>query len=115
MKTVVSSNWHTMIDARSRELHKLIAQKIRQNPALIQKVSDTLRRWLRATDEEDRSHDALVEWQRRLEHDPLDHVLDFLVSDQEDARRLRQSTPFVGLLTDREREEIFRKYEAHRS
>jgi len=115
MKTAVSSNWHTMIDARSRELHELIAQKIRQNPALIQKVRETLTRWLRVTDEGDRSHDALIEWQRRLERDSLDIVLDFLVSDGEEACRLRQSTPFVGLLTERERGEIFRKYEAYRS
>ena len=104
-----------MIDARNRELHQIIVGKIRQNPLLIQKVRETLLRWLWATDENDRSRGSLLEWQRRLDEQPLDQVLDFMTSADEEACCLRQSTPFVGLLTEPERLDVFRKYEAFRS
>jgi len=115
MKTAVQPNWHQMIDARSRELHQIIAGKIRQNPALIRQVKETLARWLQAMDESERSRDFLVEWRRLLEEQPLGQVLDFIASETEEACRLRQSTPFVGLLTEPERLSVFRKYEAFRS
>jgi hypothetical protein len=115
MKTALTSNWHTMIDARNRELHQIIAGKIRQNPALIQQVQKILARWLRAMDQSERGYSSLVEWQRLLEKQPLNQVLDFISSEDEEACRLRQSTPFVGLLTDQERLAVFRKYEAFRS
>ena len=115
MKTAVPTNWHTMIDARNRELHQIIADKICQNPLLIQRVRETLMHRLRATDEAGRGHGSLLEWQRRLDEQPLDQVLDFISSTDEEACRLRQSTPFVGLLTEPERLEVFRKYEAFRS
>ena len=115
MKTALQLNWHTVIDARSRELHQIIAGKIRQKPALIQEVRETLGRWLKATKETDRSRDSLLEWKRRLENESLDATLGFMVGDDEEARRLRQSTPFVGLLTERERQDVFQKYETYRS
>jgi hypothetical protein len=115
MKTALQSNWHTMIDARNRELHQIIAGKIRQNPALISQVQETLERWLWAMDESERGHGSLVEWQHRLKEQPLNQVLDFISSEDEEACRLRQSTPFVGLLTEQERMTVFRKYEAFRS
>jgi hypothetical protein len=115
MKTAAPSNWHTIIDARSRELHTIIAGKIRLNPSLIGQVRETLTRWLRAMDEIDRSREALVEWQCKLEDQPLDEVLEFMASEDEEACRLRQSSPFVDLLTEQERLDVFRKYEAFRS
>src|ERR1017187_6566266 len=107
MKTALPSNWHTMIDARNRELHQIIAGKIRQNPALIRQVKETLERWFREMDESERGHGSLVEWQHWLGKQPLSQVLDFLASEDEEACRLRQSTPFVGLLTEQERSAVF--------
>jgi hypothetical protein len=115
MKTASQPNWHTMIDARSRELHQIIAAKIRQNPALILHVRETLEARLRAMDESERGHGSLLEWRHRLEEQPLSRVLDFISSEDEEACRLRQSTPFVGLLTEKERMAVFRKYEVFRS
>jgi len=77
MKTAAQSNWHTMIHARSRDLQQMIADKIRLNPSLIGQVRETLARWLRSTYETDRGRGALVEWQRKLEDQPLNEVLEF--------------------------------------
>ena len=74
-----------------------------------------LKRWLKATAKSDRSRASLIEWQQRLKNQPLNEILDFLSSEGEEPCRLRQSTPFVGLLTDQERMTVFRKYEAFRS
>ncbi len=115
MKTVIQTNWHTMIDARNRELHGIIAGKVRQNPALILEVRAALNRWLKATDESDRGRSSLLEWQKRLDEQSLEQSLTFISSEDEEACRLRQSTPFVGLLTEEERMSVFRKYEALRS
>ena len=99
------------MDARNRELHRAIAVKMRQNPTLVLRVQKTLERWLRAMNESERGYDALLEWKRRLEEEPLDRVLEFISSEDEEACRLRQSSPFVGLLSDQERMAIFSKYE----
>jgi len=115
MKTAAPSNWHTIIDARSRDLHAIIAGKIRLHPSVLGQVCKTLARWLRAMDETDRGRDALVEWQLRVNDQPLDEVLEFMASEDEEACRLRQSSPFMGLLTEQERQDVFRKYEAFRS
>ena len=113
MKAGVRPNYHTVIDARGRELHQLIAQKIRRDPELLQKARETLARWLGQARENDRSRDSLTEWQALLER-PLEEILSFIASDDEEPNRLRQSSPFAGILTEEERGEILRKYESFR-
>lgn len=38
-----------------------------------------------------------MEWQRILDHLSVGEIADFLMSDTPMARRLRQSSPFLGL------------------
>ncbi len=104
-----------MLDARNRELHQLIAEEIRRQPALLRQVQDTLDRWLRETNPSDPGRDSLVEWRQMLIEQPLDILLDFIISDDEEANRLRQSTPFVGILTEKARLAVIRKYDAFRN
>jgi hypothetical protein len=54
-----------------------------------------LRRW-KARDGK-RPRPAFVEWQHILNHLSANETADFLVSDTPMARRLRQSSPFMGL------------------
>jgi hypothetical protein len=54
----------------------------------------------------------LIEWQEILENWPLEKVLGLLTSFDEEARRLRQSSPFCGILSQEERLAIFKEYEA---
>ena len=79
MKPAAQSNWHTIMDARNRELHRAIAEKMRENPTLVLRVRKTLERWLRAMNESERGYDALLEWKRRLEEQPLARVLELFL------------------------------------
>lgn len=96
-------------------MHQSIAQKIRRAPELIQEVEQTLQRWLAQAKDSERAQDALLEWKRFLETSSLDEVLEFISSDSQEAARMRQSSPFAGILTEAERQGIFGKYEALRS
>lgn len=103
---------HRLIDQRSLAFDRLIAAKLRAEPALLDKARSNLTRWLQTSDH--RSRPALLEWQRLL-GGSLAEVLALLESSDERATRLRQSSPFCGLLTPAERVAIIREYQARES
>ena len=100
---------HEWIDARSLDLARAVAEKVRRDPSLLEKARGNLSRW------KDRLHPwprALQEWEEILGHPSLDRILLLLVEDSEEGRRRRQSSPFTGILTPGERQAIFERYEA---
>ena len=58
---------------------------------------------------------ALREWRRLLDTTPLPELLTLLRSPSEKAARLRQSSPFAGVLTPAERQAILNDYESRRA
>jgi len=98
---------HRLIDERSLAFDKLIAEKLRGDPTLVDKARANLARWLQACDA--RSAPAMLEWQLLL-HGPLPELLALLESTDERATRLRQSSPFCGILSPEERLAIIREY-----
>lgn len=103
---------HIRIEERSIALHRAVAERIRENPGLMKEAVKNLQRYLQQFFSKGREpSSALLEWQDILENLSLEEVLEFMVSDSERARRLRQSSPFAGILTPRER---WRIYEAYR-
>ena len=103
---------HIRIEERSIALHRAVAERIRGNPKLMEEAIINLQRYLKQSFSDSRKPiSPLVEWQELLENQPLEEILDFMVSDSERARRLRQSSPFAGILTPQER---WRIYEAYR-
>jgi hypothetical protein len=56
--------------------------------------------------------DAMQEWLNLLKTVSLEELLALVVDDSEIARRLRQSTPFAGILTQEERRRILEKHES---
>ncbi len=99
---------HGRLDARSLALHRLIAEKVLAEPALLDKARGNVSRW-RA------GHaglsPALAEWEQILNGSP-DQVAKFLVEQSENATRLRQSSPFTGILTEPERLSIYESHSA---
>ena len=97
---------HIRLDERSLALHRLVAPKVLANPALQDKARGNVRRW-------QESHGspsfAIAEWEQILSG-PVDQVAKFLVDRSEKATRLRQSSPFTGILTEAERMAV---YESH--
>ena len=97
---------HEWIDRRSLALHEAVAAKLEVRPELLQVAHANLRRW-RSTNHAP----ALREWQELLDRTPLPQLLALLRSPSEAAVRLRQSSPFAGVLSPEERQAILRLYD----
>ena len=88
-------------------MHCLIARKVLENPALISRARGTLARWRAQAAEPVPSY--FFEWGRLLDGEPRE-IAGFLASMGEDATRLRQSSPFTGLLTPEERARVYEAF-----
>jgi hypothetical protein len=97
---------HEWIDRRSLALHEAVAAKLEAQPALIRVALANLERWLRANETA-----ALLEWRQLLDVTSMPQLLAILRSPGEEAARLRQSSPFAGLLTPRERQSILDRHD----
>ena len=95
---------HRIIEARSLAMHCLVAQKIELKPALLKQVKKTLENW-RSRYKDDMPR-ALDEWHTILQR-PWPEIAHFITDPGERATRLRQSTPFAGVLTTSERERVY--------
>ncbi len=87
-------------------MHRLVARKLRADPALLDKARQNVRRW----QEQDGSPRlALAEWEQILHGSPRE-VANFITERSERATRLRQSSPFAGMLSEEERKVIYESY-----
>lgn len=101
---------HAWIDERSLALHEAVAARLEADPALVDRAVANLRRWL-----ETRAEPAWLEWQRVLDTSSLPELLALLRSRHDEAARLRQSSPFAGLLTQEERQRVLDRYGSRRA
>jgi hypothetical protein len=99
---------HSLLDKRSLMLHEAIAAKLRADPSLLEKT----RKWLSETVSNElfsqSVRDGYREWEQAISLCTFDQLLTLMTDPSEDAIRLRQSTPFVNILTQEERAEITR-------
>ena len=90
-------------------MHCKIAQKLSRDPKILEKARANLERWSA------KSSDPLPlyfsEWQEILSR-PWPEVAAFITSMSEDATRLRSSSPFAGVLSADEREQIYAAFRA---
>ena len=103
---------HRLIDERSLAMHRLIAEKLRANPALAERAAANAGRWLETCAPGARG--ALLEWQRLL-GGPREALLALLESPGERATQLRQSSPFAGALSADERNRILLEFHRRES
>jgi len=103
---------HDWIDRRSLAMDRLVAARVRERPDLVNRARATLDRWTARTDQ---PLAVWQEWREILGTYSLDRLLALLESDAEEARRLRQSSPFCGILTQEERLGVLRDYETRRT
>ena len=105
--TVYSS--HRILDARSLALHCRIAQKISRDPELLVIPRRNLKRWKQRTT--GRTPKYLLEWEAILNQSwPV--IATFITSLSENATRMRQSSPFAGVLDPLERKRIYDAFRA---
>ena len=96
---------HKRIEERSLQLHKEIARRLQRHPQLLEIAKGNLSRWI----ERDGETPVWSEWSEIL-NGPLSQVLSVLLSPDEKGARLRQSSPFSGILTPKERWKIYESF-----
>jgi hypothetical protein len=94
-----------LAEARSLELHRLVAERIRREPRLVDKARARVQAWLR---DGSVSRPWAEAWREALEG-PLEQLLALLVDPGQRACDLRQSSPFAGFLEPRARWEAWRR------
>jgi hypothetical protein len=97
---------HEEIDRRSLVLAQAVVDAIDRDPSLngLSRARRTCARWQRQT-----PSPAIAEWLVILKRD-WEEIRPILLDPGEEGRRLRQSNPFCGVLSPRERWEIYRRF-----
>lgn len=98
---------HAVHDRRADELGRAVAEQIERDPTIVGRTVAWIERRLEKASPGERRE--LVEWRRILESRPPLRVAAFLRSRSERAARLRQTLPFVEVLTAEERTAIMRR------
>lgn len=84
-------------------MHRAIAVKLRASPDLLAIAHDNLRRW---SESSGRSQPYLDAWSAVLAR-PMEELLVLIQEDSESMRAMRQASPFAGVLSPKERWEIY--------
>jgi len=92
---------HEVLDEVSLEMGRRVAARLREQPSLVQIAHDNLARWLRQNADAPALVRCYHEWQALLER-PFEDICQILESGSEEGRRLRQNSPFAGVLSPAE-------------
>jgi hypothetical protein len=97
---------HQQIDQRSLAMASNIVDRIDADPqrAGLERAKGTCQRWIQQSPSA-----AVYEWMEILQR-PWEEVRQVLLDESEKGQRRRQSNPFCGVLTPRERWEIYRSF-----
>ena len=102
-------NPHTLMDQVNAAQDRRIATRLRRDPSVLRMARSNLRRWAAADGRHVRK--VFEEWHAILHRLNAREIADFLCSNTPMARRLQQSSPFAGALTQAERRTIRRQHE----
>jgi hypothetical protein len=100
---------HRLLEARSLAMHAVIAQKIERDPQLLDVPRNNLKRWRARWDEQ------LPAWHEEwtgIMQRPWSEIAAIITEPSEEGARLRQSSPFPGVLTAVERRRIYEAFRA---
>jgi len=95
---------HDDLDRRALTIARAIADRLAEDPTLVSAAREFVAR--RIKDASPRERRDLDEWQRLLESLSVRQLRNFLVHSGERSTRLRQSLPFVEVLSEDERRAI---------
>jgi hypothetical protein len=102
---------HQFIDLVNLHYHREIAERLRDAPDETLGIArNNLRRWLKVHAGTGTAN-ALVDWQTIIETRTVQELISIITEDSDEGQRLRQSTPFVGVLTKQERQDLFARCE----
>jgi len=98
-------NAHQIGEERSLRLHAEVARILAREPAALEGARERVRGWLR----DGSVHPRYAERWAQLLAGPLEDLTRVLADRGEEARALRQVTPFAGLVDPRTRWRIWRE------
>ena len=100
---------HPVLDRVNADQDRRIAASLRRDPRRLRVARANLGRWIAADGR--RVRPAFREWHAVLQRLTAREIAAFLCGETPMARRLRQSSPLAGILSDAERRAIRRRYE----
>ena len=92
---------HSETDQVSMELARRVAVRMRRQPEVVDFARANLARWSQQNSSAPSLLRCYAEWQQILSR-PVEEVCNLLCSDTDNAQRLRQNSPFAGLLSPAE-------------
>ncbi len=96
---------HAQLDARALEIARAVADRIRRDPSLVEEAQRYVERRLRSASAGERLE--LEEWRFTLANTSVSRLCRLLVKNDQRWARLRQSLPFLNVLSQEERRAIF--------
>lgn len=100
---------HRLLEARSLAMHSVIAQKLERDPHLLEVPRNNLNRWRSRWGAQ--TPRWFEEWSQIMAR-PWREIAALITEPSENAARLRQSSPFAGVLTPQERKRIYDAFRA---
>jgi excisionase family DNA binding protein len=92
--------------------YALLAPLLAEPETVIAKARDNLLHWSAKHRRDGMAMRYLAEWEHVLDAG-LDAIVDTLTSRSQDARELRQNSPFAGVLTDEMRQRVLKTFRRH--
>lgn len=100
----------SFLDLYNLMLHRAVAEKLRRDGEAVLRIArGNLERWLGSESFAGNERFALIEWREIIEDSSVEEIVKIITQDTDEGQRLRSSSPFVGVLTEEEREEIWSK------
>lgn len=88
-------------DQVSLDIGRRVAARLSRQPELLRVARENLDRWSRRNADAPGLLRCYAEWRGILER-PLEEICRLLNSESDEARRLRQNSPFAGVLSPQE-------------
>ena len=92
---------HTETDQVSMELARRVAERMRWQPEVVGFARANLARWSQQNISAPSLLRCYAEWQQILSR-PVEEICALLCSESDNAQRLRQNSPFAGVLSPAE-------------
>ena len=92
---------HAAIDEVSLALAQEVAARVRSRPEFLDVARENLARWSRQNAGSQSLLRCYAEWEAILTR-PVQEICELLLAQTDDAQRLRQNSPFAGVLSPAE-------------
>lgn len=100
---------HQDIDKRSLEMHRMVCDMIRENPALLEKAWSNIAKKIQRCGYDSHEGWYIREWEKILSM-PLEDCLKTVLDETEYGNQIRQATPFAGIIPQDVRHDFLKEW-----